>query len=91
MAKKQKRPASPDKEARRLIASGFRLFAACRYAEAGKAFAPALMLRGTTILDDVDRARIHHMLGLCLRETGDQEGAKAHLTCALEWGDRLRS
>ena len=26
------------------------------------------------------------MLGLCLRETGDQEGAKAHLTCALEWG-----
>ena len=26
------------------------------------------------------------MLGLCLRETGDLQGAKTHLSCALEWG-----
>jgi hypothetical protein len=42
MAKKQKQPTSPDKEAQKRTASGFRLFDACQYAEAGRAFARAL-------------------------------------------------
>jgi tetratricopeptide (TPR) repeat protein len=86
MAKqKKKRAVTPDKQVQRHIASGFRLFEACRYADAKKAFLRALTLsKSTNILDDIDHIRIHHLLGVCVREEGDLQGAKAHLSCAFE-------
>jgi tetratricopeptide (TPR) repeat protein len=78
------------KPSQRYVRAGFARLRENRYAEAEKAFQRALTLaQGTDELDCEDFARIEHLIGLCLRESGNVSAARIRFTRALEQAEAL--